>query len=205
MSRLIDLSERSFGRWKVLERDLSFSGAGVEAQWLCRCECGSVRSVKGTMLTPGRSKSCGCLSRDLSSERLKIHGLSKSPTYKSWCGMKQRCSNPKNPSYGNYGGRGIEVCKRWEDSFLSFLEDMGKTPGRGFSLDRINNNGNYEPGNCRWADAGVQRRNSRQNNFICIDGVTKTLIEWSRHYGVKPNTAWMRLSRGKSTEEVFAK
>lgn len=200
-----DLTGKSFGRWKVEKRDISYFGKGVGAHWICECKCGMIKSVNGARLRCGRSKSCGCLAFELSAERNYKHGFSRSATYRTWIRMRSRCNDENNPSYKNYGGRGIKVCARWENSFKAFFEDMRERPGNIFSIDRINNEGDYEPGNCRWSTAREQRNNSRQNRFICIDGTKKTIAQWSRYYGVSPSTAWMRLRRGLSPEEAFAK
>lgn len=119
----------------------------------------------------------------------------KNPAYQVWADMKQRCLNPKVAQYHNYGGRGITVCDRWLSSFDNFLIDMGsKPPGK--SIDRINNNGNYDPGNCRWATKKEQRDNQRTTRLIEIDGVTKPLRDWAKHYGIHETTVHGRIRRG---------
>lgn len=122
--------------------------------WLVRCDCGTEKVYKLTKLTEGRIKTCGC------SQKLKSKYRQK-PGYSSWSGMIHRCYSPHNPGYKHYGGRGITVCKRWRESFLAFLADMGARPP-GYSLDRINPDGNYEPNNCRWATFQQQTQNRRK-------------------------------------------
>ena len=133
---------------------------GKNTCWHCRCDCGRETVVSTGQLRRGTSKSCGCLAIELARAR-KEHGMADTPVYRVWQAMKNRCYNPKQRAYPYYGGRGISVCGRWRESFSSFLSDMGMPP-TGMSLDRIDNDGNYEPGNCRWATTLQQRHNRRE-------------------------------------------
>lgn len=130
------------------------------------------------------------------------HGMSNTLTYKVWRGMQDRCGNPKNPNYHRYGERGIRVCERWTQSFAAFFEDMGEKP-EGMSLDRIDNDGNYEPSNCRWATRAEQQRNRSTCHNITIGGETKSLTEWCEIYGKKSSTVIFRLRRGVSPVEAL--
>lgn len=155
---VVDMTGRTFGRWTVL------GPVGADrngsAMWTCRCACGVERLVVGTNLRNGGSRSCGCLKLDRLAAKVR-HGMADTLAYKRWESIKQRCTNPKNPSYKNYGGRGITMCAEWAASFERFFADVGECPGPGLSLDRIDNDGNYEPGNVRWATNSEQMRNRR--------------------------------------------
>lgn len=161
MSALIDLSGQNMGGWYVI----GFQGANNKGQttWRCRCACGTERDVVAQSLRVGTSVSCGCLKPAAISKAQTIHGrgMDVRGTYTSWKAMRRRCSGDRGPAYKHYKARGIVVCERWS-SFENFLADMGERP-IGLTLDRIDNDGNYEPSNCRWADASTQARNQRRN------------------------------------------
>jgi hypothetical protein len=159
--------------------------------------------VNSRGLIGGTSRSCGCLKRDVSRAtcRSRTHhghavGSRVSPEYAIWAAIKGRCLNPRLPGYKWYGARGITVCDRWRDSFESFYADMGAKPSPRHSIDRIDSNGPYEPGNCRWATRREQMNNTSSNHRLTYRGRTQTITEWAREVGLRPCTLHTRIARG---------
>lgn len=158
----IDLVGQRFHRLVVLRRDdNAVSGAGKHARWMCHCDCGNETSVLSHVLKNGDQKSCGCYSVERAHYRNRTHGLYGTLMYNRWNGMMDRCYCPTNPGFKYYGGRGIKVCERWHNP-ANFYADMGDPPFEGATLDRINNDGDYEPGNVRWATLSQQNQNRRK-------------------------------------------
>lgn len=202
-----NLSGRIFGRWTVIQFVERVQGTR-HWMWKCQCRCGTERSVDQSQLKNGASKSCGCAQREAvirAGEASKTHGMSKSaPEYYVWCSMKQRCTNPNVKNWDAYGGRGITVCARWMDSFEAFFADMGRRPSPAHSIDRVDNDGNYEPGNCQWKPFGAQMRNRRSNITVQYMGREMVLSDAAKLAGVKYSTARMRLKKGWPLAEVLA-
>ena len=175
----IDLTGHKYGRLTVLRRSPDWvkpSGRLVK-MWECLCECGSGVIIRGGDLRNGGTVSCGCWQREISSVLHVKHGGAGTAEYKTYQGMLFRCSNPAAKEYKHYGGRGIKVCERWRESFAHFLSDMGRRPS-GTTLDRFpDNDGNYEPGNCRWATSIQQARNRRNTPTVDFNGREISLPE----------------------------
>lgn len=189
MSKAIDLTGKKFGELTVIER--APIGRTSAALWRCLCSCGQYRVNKSYNIRTGVVKSCGCIRNKMVKIGLfRSHGMSKSDTYQTWCSMKARCCNPKNPKYKHYAGRGIIICERWITSFENFLKDMGERPS-GKSIDRINNDGPYSKENCRWATSKQQANNCRPNSSydrLTVLGFTGTIPEIANRFCVSGRT-----------------
>jgi hypothetical protein len=159
----------TFGRLTLAE-PVSRDG---RVYWLCRCECGQHATVREQKLMRGHTRSCGCLKRELIGNRRRTHGQSHTQVYRVWQRMIRRCENPDDQDYSYYGGRGIRVCERWRASFADFLKDMGSRPP-GKTIDRVNNDGDYEPGNCRWATRYEQTHNRRSSKQVVASQIRQT-------------------------------
>ena len=159
--RIGDLTGQTFGRWVVISRG-SDDPSG-RAYWNCLCECGTEKLVRVGHLRGGLTQSCGCRRAEVAAQTHTTHGMRWSPEYSVWSGMKRRCFNPNEQNYAYYGGRGITICPEWAESFETFYRDMGPRPSDDLSIDRIDVDGNYEPGNCRWATATEQSSNQRRS------------------------------------------
>lgn len=197
-----DLSGNKYGRWLVL----CFLYKKKNGPYFkCKCECGAEKPVNYYKLLSGESKSCGCYKKDQTSKAKKTHGLSKSKFYAAWNDMMMRCYNPKRDRYKSYGGRGIKVCKRWH-SFPNFVKDMYPSWENGLSLERNRVNGMYRPSNCCWIEPERQHYNKTNSRFITIDGVSKTVPEWSKVHGLNKKAVYARLYAGWSDREsIFGK
>lgn len=188
----LDLTDQVFGRLTVIE----CVGARRHGRfWKCLCECGNYKEYTTGALRSGHVQSCGCTTRS------RTHGMFGTPEYAAWAGIKGRCLNQNDPAYKNYGGRGIAMCERWADSFENFYADMGPRPSNKHSIDRINNDGNYEPSNCRWATKKEQSRNTRKNHLIAFNGEVLCVAEWADKLGIHPHVLWRRLAKF-SIEEI---
>lgn len=177
--------------------------------WLCLCACGTEAVVRADHLLSGHTSSCGCVQREIAAVIHTTHGHSlegtRSPTYQSWRSMRERCEIAAHPHYQRYGGRGIRVCERWlgPEGFANFLRDMGERPSGKHSIDRIDNEGNYEPSNCKWSTMAQQHQNRSTNVNLTYNGKTQCLSAWAEETGIGISTLRARLQRGLSEEEVL--
>ena len=210
-----DISGLRFGRLNVIER------AGRDkhnnALWICKCDCGNKTIVPGSRLRSGHTKSCGCIQKEAASKSISrfnnsenrvtnghlIHGETKTPLYNAWCRMRRRCNDEKYDHYDRYGGRGISVCDEWRN-YISF-RDWALSNGyvEGLELDRINNDGNYEPSNCRWVTRTFQVRNRSNTVFVTMNGETKPLIEFCDKFGINYKKAHAKYTRGVPADKIF--
>lgn len=194
---IMHLNGKTFYDLTVLERSTT-----EPSKHVCKCICGNIAVVKTASLNNGNTKSCGCRVGRSAKQRFSKHGMKKNPAYACWSLMRDRCNNPNNKNYPYYGGRGISVCKEWDD-FAAFLNDMGERP-HGMTIERIDNNGNYEPSNCKWASRAEQSRNRDYTVKLTKDGVTKTISEWARDGGNHSQSQYYRRrKRGLSNYEAM--
>jgi hypothetical protein len=172
---------------------------------IAQCKCGSVRRYRLSHVKYGKILSCGCYNSERASERQKTHGLSKHPLYKVYRSMKARCYNPNVKKYERWGGRGIIICDLWLNSFEVFYEwSLKNGYSKGLQIDRINNDGNYEPSNCRWVEHKINARNTRTNVFVQYNGETKTIAEWCEIVGISQKRFYSRRHRGWSVEKTLS-
>lgn len=201
-NQAVNLSGMTFGRLVVVR----FAGrTSYKARlWECECECGEKGIIaRGSQLTAGLKRSCGCLVGDTNRKTKTKHGMRYSPEYSSWMSMKRRCYRKKDQAYDRYGGRGITVCERWLKSFSHFFEDMGPRPTMQHTLDRIDKDGNYSLCNCRWATKKEQTINRRNTLMIEHNGKRLSVSEWSEIIGVSPDAIAQRLKKSMPIEKVL--
>lgn len=206
-----DLTGKRFGRLTVLYRSQdNIAPSGYKTvMWQCKCDCGKDVIVRGKCLSDGTTKSCGCFAKELMSQRMSKHSGFGTRLYAVWNSMRQRCNNPKNRAYPNYGGRGVSICDEWDD-FAAFrdwalLAGYDENAKRGkFTLDRIDVDGNYTPENCRWADMSIQTNNRRETVYITYEDETHALTDWAKITGIKYHTLWRRYKKGLEPQKIFS-
>lgn len=204
--KTIDHTGQRFGTQTVLHQH----GFDIHRQalWLVACDCGSApRPVQGSKLRRGESTSCGCAKGAKCAEANIKHGDSArgrmTPEYRAWSNMIDRCEREGNKQFKDWGGRGIKVCARWRHDFAAFLADMGRKPTPQHTIDRIDNDGDYLPGNCRWATRAEQGANKRTTMRLTFRGETRTLREWSRRTGISYATLYARARKGLAADQIL--
>ena len=200
MGKRIDITGQKFGRLTVIE--YSHTDKHGQSYWKCKCDCGNIKVIRGTFFKRGVTQSCGCLRKEISTEVHTTHGMRGHPLYDTWVSMIQRCYNPKRKCYKNYGGRGIKICDGWKNdphAFCNWAEENGWE--KGLTLDRIDNDGNYEPENCRWIINKEQQSNKRNNVFLTVNGKTQTTAQWADELGIRSNKIRWRKKQGWSDYE----
>ncbi len=193
----LDMTGRRFGILTVVGPSNKHQIGSGEPSWVCRCDCGRTTDVRGCDLRNRGRRSCGCLN---ARNRL-THGVSRTPEYKVWMNMHERCENPDDPAWHNYGGRGIQVCARWAD-VSTFIADMGRRP-EGSTLERIDNNGPYSPENCRWATRREQSVNTRRTVMLTYAGETLPMKDWAAKAGIRYGTLHFRIKSGWPVERAL--
>lgn len=195
-----DLSGMRFGRLTAVEPLYRRRNITI---WKCLCDCGNEKTVQSNNLLNRHTQSCGCLQKERAAETYKTHGLTKTRLYRTWRHMVERCTSQNSKQYANYGGRGITVCNNWMKfpRFLEWAMSSGYTDD--LTIERIDNNRGYSPENCRWATPFEQASNKRSNHTFTIGGVTDTMTNWARKFGIKPNTVFCRLHKGWSEYEAL--
>ena len=202
MSNLKNIIGKKYNRLEVISREKNSKGG--QTRWLCKCDCGNTIIAFGVNLRNGHTQSCGCLQREQASKVNSTHGKSKSRLHNIWKTMKQRCVNPNNHNYKNYGGRGITICEEWEKDYLKFEEwalkngyDENAKYGE-CTIDRIDVNGNYEPSNCRWVTQKEQARNKRNCRYVFFEGEKYTLAELSEILEVPAEKVYRSMNKARS-------
>lgn len=202
MGKFQDLTGQRFGRLVAIKPIGKSKKHGTI--WECQCDCGNTVNQPINKLVFDRVKSCGCYRKEFKTFNAKYDY--KTRLYNIWNKMKDRCNNNKIDCYKNYGGRGIFVCKEWVDNFYNFKTwAINNGYDDSLTIDRINNNGNYEPNNCRWATRTQQANNTRTNRLLTYNGVTKTFTEWAKFLGIENSTLYGRIKRNLSEDEIFYK
>lgn len=200
----LNLTDKQFGRLTVIK----YAGSkNYKTLWLCKCECGKEKIVKGSDLTRGTTKSCGCLRDECVKNQAQMYPADvriKRLRY-IWHGMIRRCYDPRHNCYHRYGERGITVCDEWKDYVVFARWSLANGYADDLSIDRINNDGNYEPDNCRWVTMKKQHNNTSRCKFFKIDGITKSMTEWAEEYGLDPGTVQTRISKGMNIVDALKK
>jgi hypothetical protein len=202
--KIINLLGQKFGKLTVVRFAGRNHGKSRNVSWECLCDCGNTTVTSSGHLRSGNTESCGCGKGKFTHGQSRVNDGVGTPEYETWRHMISRCNSVSCTGYENYGGRGIKVCDRWLESFENFLADMGEKPSPKHSIDRINNDGNYEPSNCRWATKQEQDTNRRTNRKYTLNGETLCVTEWAKRLGVHSQTIFNRIDTyGWTIEEAL--
>ena len=202
MTKVLDLTKQKFGRLTVIKRVENDKHG--KSRWLCKCDCGNEIQVVGIDLKSGHTQSCGCLQKEVLLKRTIKHNMSKSRIHRIWSRMKSRCYNEKVIEYKNYGGRGIIIYDEWKNNFQNFYNwSINNGYSDDLTIDRINNDGNYEPSNCRWIDNEQQQKNKRNNHFLTYKETTTCIADWEKIKGFKKGLIKSRLKLGWTIEQAI--
>lgn len=193
----VDHTGERFGRLTALR----LIDCKPKPKWECICDCGNTTQVITSVLVRGDCQSCGCLASEIRKLATRRHGLTHHPIHTAWISIRQRCTNPNNIGFARYGGRGIKVCGRWQ-SFDAFAEDMLPTWKQGLSIERLDVNGNYEPGNCIWATPKEQARNRETTMRFEVKGEVLTVPEMAEKYSLRQNAIWRRIRKGETGDDL---
>lgn len=207
MGKILDLTGQKFGRLEVLQ---FVEIKNHHSYWLCKCNCGNFTQVTNSQLKSGKTKSCGCLRKEIAKQNAKklktTHNLTNTRLYNVWRSMKKRCYLKTHKAYKDYGCRGIKVCEEWKNDFMSFYNWAIKNGYQeNLTLDRIDVNGDYESNNCRWVNWKTQQNNRRDNIHIQYNGENKTIYEWANMFNIKYYTLWWRIKNGWSIEDALTR
>lgn len=199
--RAVNIVNQKFGRLLALGPVGRGNDGGI--LWHCRCDCGAEPIVAGAHLRSGHSTSCGCYQSDVTTKRSTSHGMSRTKEYQAWLSMVKRCTNPNDSYYADYGGRGITVCDEWRSNFVAFYDHIGKMSFEGATVDRIDNELGYIPGNVKWSTQKEQARNRRDNRLIAYNGKTQCLSAWEEETGIHRMTLDTRIAMGWPIDKVL--
>ena len=202
MTKIIDMTGERCGRLEVI----GYAGSRKKsAYWTCKCDCGNTCEVSGQLLRAGKTTSCGCFAKEIHAKQHRTqNGLSNTPLYRVWHGMRTRCNTPSDTNYKYYGAKGVKVCDEWNSSFQAFYNwAMNSGYTKGLSIDRIDCLGDYSPKNCRWITQREQMNNVTTNHKIAYNGEVKTLAEWASEVGIARDTFKARIARGWTPAEAI--
>jgi len=199
-NRVKNQTGKTYGRLTVVS--IGEPSPSGRIRWICKCECGNTALVHSSSLGRG-TLSCGCLQKERTGNASRTHGKTHTKEYNAWVDVRRRCYNPKYRFFHRYGGRGITVCDRWRESFENFFADMGLCPPDKYAVGRIDNDGNYEPSNCRWENRDEEMNNTSRNRYFEYQGRIQTGTQWARELEIDPSSVYWGMWNKKPLKEIF--